>query len=75
MKKLTVNQIFELYKNMDFKEKILFDRKYQRIKESEKLELYEKRLNMLQHLETLTNNDGSPCFSLEWVKKSILNIN
>ena len=66
-------ELFEMYKNLDMKERIKFDREYKKFKEEEKLEQLTKRKEFVEELKNVINEEGQPYFSYEWVEKNILN--
>jgi hypothetical protein len=70
---MKMEELFEMYKNLDMKERIKFDREYNKFKEEEKLEQLTKRKELVEELNNVINEEGQPYFSSEWVEKNILN--
>ena len=70
---MKMEELFEMYKNLDMKERIKFDREYNKFKEEEKLEQLTKRKELVEELNNVINEEGQPYFSSEWVKEIILN--
>lgn len=75
MEKSKLDTIRELYKSLSPRDKILFSNFYNRIKEQEKLEAYQKRLDVAKSLFAVKNSFGNPYFSSDWVIKNILKEN
>jgi hypothetical protein len=69
---MKTNKLFEMYKNFDLEEQIRFDMEYIKFKENEKLEKISKRLQIVENLNKIFNEDGSPYVSSEWIDKNIL---
>jgi hypothetical protein len=64
-------ELFEVYKGLDMKERIKFDREYIRFKEEEEL----KEISKAKEIIDLIVTDGQkPYFSSEWVEENILNL-
>ncbi len=72
-KNMKMEELLEMYKNLDMKERIKFDREYNKFKEEEKLEQLTKRKELVEELNNVINDEGQPYFSSDWVKKNILN--
>ena len=70
---MKMEELFEMYKNLDMKERIKFDIKYNKFKEEEKLEQLTKRKELVEELNNVINEEGQPYFSSDWVKENILN--
>lgn len=70
---MKMEELLEMYKNLDMKERIKFDREYNKFKEEEKLEQLTKRKELVEELNNVINDEGQPYFSSDWVKKNILN--
>jgi hypothetical protein len=75
LKKLNMKmeELFEMYKNLDTKERIRFDRECIKFNEEEKLKQMSKRKEFVEDLNRVINEEGQPYFSSEWVEKNILN--
>ena len=67
-----MEELFEMYKNLDMKERIKFDRMYNRFNEEEKLKQMSKRKEFVEDLNRIINEERQPYFSSEWVEKNIL---
>jgi hypothetical protein len=70
---MKMEELFEMYKNLDMKERIKFDREYNKFKEEEKLKRLTKRKELVEELNNVINEEGQPYFSSDWVKENILN--
>ena len=70
---MKMEELFEMYKNLDMKERIKFDREYNKFKEEEKLKQLTKRKELIEELNNVINEEGQPYFSSDWVKENILN--
>ena len=70
---MKMEELFEMYKNLDMKERIKFDREYNKFKEEEKLKQLTKRKELIEELNNVINEVGQPYFSSDWVKENILN--
>ena len=70
---MKMEELFEMYKNLDMKERIKFDMEYNKFKEEEKLEKLTKRKELIEELNNVINEEGQPYFSSDWVKDNILN--
>ena len=70
---MKMEELFEMYKNLDMGERIKFDREYNKFKEEEKLEQLTKRKELVEELNNVINDEGQPYFSSDWVKENILN--
>jgi hypothetical protein len=75
MEKSKLDTIKELYKSLSPKEKISFDRFYGKIKEWEKLEMLEARINVAKNLISIGKENGQPYFSTDWIIKNVLKEN
>lgn len=69
-----MEELFEVYKNLDMKERIKFDREYNKFKEEEKLKQLTKRKEVVEDLNSVINEEGQPYFSSDWVEYNILNL-
>lgn len=69
---MKANEIFDEYKNLDIKDKIIFKRLMNRYDELEKLENLKIRIKIAKKLYDIANENGEPYLSTEWVKKNIL---
>lgn len=67
-----MKELFEMYKNLDMKERIGFDREYRKFNEEEKLKQITQGEELVEDLNSVINEEGQPYFSSEWVKKNIL---
>ena len=72
-KNMKMEELLEMYKNLDMKERIKFDREYNKFNEEEKLKQLTKRKEVVEDLNRVLNEEGQPYFSSEWVEKNILN--
>lgn len=70
---MKMEQLFEMYKKLDMKERIKFDREYRKYNEEEKLKQMIQRKEIVEDLNKVINEEGQPYFSSEWVEKNILN--
>ena len=70
---MKMEELFEMYKNLDMKERIKFDKEYNKFKEEEKLKQLTKRKELVEELNNVINEEGQPYFSSDWVKENILN--
>jgi RNA polymerase-interacting CarD/CdnL/TRCF family regulator len=55
------------------KERIKFDRMYNKFNEEEKSKQMLQRSELVEDLNRVINEEGQPYFSSEWVEKNILN--
>jgi hypothetical protein len=60
-----------MYKNLDMKERIKFDREYIIFKEEKKLKEISKAKEII---DLIVTNEQKPYFSSEWVEENILNL-
>jgi hypothetical protein len=67
-----MEELFDIYRNLDLKERIKFDMKYIKFNEEEKLKEITRRKEISEYLDEIINDEGQPYFSLEWVEKNIL---
>jgi hypothetical protein len=67
-----MGELFDIYRNLDLKERIKFDMEYIKFNEEEKLKIITKRKEIFEDLNKIINEEEEPYFSLEWVKKNIL---
>jgi hypothetical protein len=72
-KNMKMEELFEMYKNLDMKERIKFDRMYNKFNEEEKLKQMSQRRELVEDLNKVINEEGQSYFSSEWVEKNILN--
>lgn len=72
---MKMEELLEMYKNLDIKERIKFDKEYKKFSEEEKLKQLTKRKDVAEELNMVLNEEGKPYFSSEWVDKNILNSN
>jgi hypothetical protein len=70
---MKIKELFEMYKNLDMKERIKFDRECIKFNEKEKLKQMSERKEFVEDLNSVINEEGQPYFSSEWVEKKILN--
>jgi len=70
---MKMEELFEMFKNLDMKERIRFDREYRKFNEEEKLKQMSQRSKLTEDLNSVINEEGQPYFSSEWVEKNILN--
>jgi hypothetical protein len=70
---MKMKELFEMYKNLDMKERIKFDRECMKFNEEEKLKQMSQRKELVEDLNRVINEEGLPYFSSEWVEKNILN--
>lgn len=70
---MKMKELFEMYKNLDMKERIKFDRECMKFNEEEKLKQMTQRKELVEDLNRVINEEGQPYFSSEWVEKNILN--
>jgi len=70
---MKMKELFEMYKNLDMKERIKFDRECMKFNEEEKLKQITQRKELVEDLNRVINEEGQPYFSSEWVEKNILN--
>ena len=70
---MKMEELFEMFKNLDMKERIRFDREYRKFNEEEKLKQMSQRSKLAEDLNSVINEEGQPYFSSEWVEKNILN--
>jgi hypothetical protein len=68
---MKVTEILDAYNNLSFKDKVLFEQGFNRLKAEEKLRMEEKRKQIANTISSMTKDD-SPYFSAEWVKNKIL---
>jgi hypothetical protein len=64
-------ELFEMYKGLDMKERIKFDREYIRFKEEEELKGISKAKEII---DLIVTDEQKPYFSSEWVEENILNL-
>jgi len=64
-------ELFEMYKNLDMKERIKFDREYIIFKEEKKLKEISKSKEII---DLIVTNEQKPYFSSEWVEENIFNL-
>jgi hypothetical protein len=64
-------ELFEMYKNLDMKERIKFDREYIIFKEEKKLKEISKAKEII---DLIVTNEQKPYFSSEWVEENIFNL-
>lgn len=69
---MKMEELFEMFKNLDMKERIRFDREYRKFNEEEKLKQMSQRSKLAEDLNSVINEEGQPYFSSEWVEKNIL---
>lgn len=69
---MKMKELFEMYKNLDMKERIKFDSEYNKFKEEEKLEQLTKRKEFVEELNNVINEEGQPYLSSDWIKSNIL---
>jgi hypothetical protein len=69
-----MEELFEMYKNLDMKERIKFDRMYNKFNEEEKLKQMSQRRELVKDLNKVINEEGQLYFSSEWVEKNILKL-
>jgi hypothetical protein len=67
-----MEELFDIYKNLDLKERIKFDMKYIKFNEEKIEEKIKKRKELVEDLNKVVNEKGQPYFSSEWVKKNII---
>jgi hypothetical protein len=65
-----MKELFEMYKNLDMKERIKFDREYRKFNEEEKIK---QITQLVEDLNKVIYEERQPYFSSEWVEKNILN--
>jgi hypothetical protein len=58
-----MKELIEIYKNLELREKIKFDREYINFNKEEKLKQLLKRKELLDDLNKVINEDGKPYFS------------
>lgn len=64
-------ELFEMYKGLDMKERIKFDREYIRFKEEEELKEISKAKEII---DLIVTDEQKPYFSSEWVEENIFNL-
>jgi len=67
---IKMEELFEMYKNLDMKERIRFDREYSRFNEEEKLKKISKAKEII---DLIVTDEQKPYFTSEWIEKNILN--
>jgi hypothetical protein len=72
---MKIKELFEMYKNLDMKERIKFDRECMKFNEEKKLKQMTQGKELVEDLNRVINEEGQPYFSSEWVEKIILTSN
>lgn len=75
--KMTPEEIFEMYKSLDEKEKIMFNRMMLQEEEYLSLEVFEKRLELAKEIicDIKNNNDrNKPTLQLKWIIENVLGL-
>lgn len=69
---MKIEELFEMYKNLDMKERLKFDRKCIKFNEEEKLKQLSKRKKTIQDLNNVIDEQGNSYISTEWINQNIL---
>ena len=55
---MKMEELFEMFKNLDMKERIRFDREYRKFNEEEKLKQMSQRSKLAEDLNSVINEEG-----------------
>lgn len=68
---MEVDEILEAYKNLEMRDRLIFDIRFNKIKREE--EIKREEIAMLLR-DNIVKENGEPYISSDWIKKNILKI-